>query len=115
MSSSLQDRERAFEEKFHHDKEFEFKVKARRNRILGLWVGQQLQLTQEDSESYGQALVALIFDNPKDEALLEKVSKDLAAKEKLFTAIQLQKQLQYCYEDARNQLLDVKDDGTKKR
>ena len=115
MSSFLQDNERALEEKFHHHKDFEFKIKSRRNRLFGLWIAQQIQLDQVEAEAYAKDLVALIFQNPSDEVLLEKALHDLKSKEKLFTAIQVQKQLKYCYEDARNQLLNVKKNESEKR
>ncbi|MDX1580895.1 MAG: ATPase inhibitor subunit zeta, partial [Alphaproteobacteria bacterium] len=35
--SQFKDREKAFEAKFAHDEEVEFKVMARRNKLLGLW------------------------------------------------------------------------------
>lgn len=115
MSTSFQDRERALEEKFYHDKDFEFKVKSRRNRLFGLWIAQQIHLDPDETEAYTRELVSMIFQNRQDEALLEKALEDLKAKEKVFTALQLKKQLQYCYEDARDQLLELKDDGKKKR
>jgi hypothetical protein len=115
MLSSIQDRERAFEEKFSHDKDLEFKIKSRRNQLFGLWIAQQIKLKQGDAEVYARDLVSMVFKNPKDEALLAKVSEDLKAKDKVFTSIQLKKQLQYCYEDARDQLLELENDGKKKR
>lgn len=33
--STFDDREKQFEAKFHHDQELQFKVMARRNRLLG--------------------------------------------------------------------------------
>ena len=37
--TTFDDREQAFENKFAHDQELEFKATARRNRMLGLWAG----------------------------------------------------------------------------
>jgi len=34
---TFDDREKEFEARFKHDQELQFKVKARRNRLLGLW------------------------------------------------------------------------------
>lgn len=115
MSNSIQDRERGLEQKFYHDKDFEFKVKSRRNRLFGLWIAQQMNLSKDEPETYARGLVSMIFQNPKDEALISKALEDLKTKEKVFTALQLKKQLQYCYEDARDQLLELEKDGKKKR
>ena len=35
--TTFDDRERGFEKKFELDQELQFKVKARRNKLLGLW------------------------------------------------------------------------------
>ena len=35
--TTFNDREKAFEQKFEHDQEIQFKVNARRNKLLGLW------------------------------------------------------------------------------
>ena len=37
MASSLEERERAFENKFAHDQELKFKAEARRNRLVAIW------------------------------------------------------------------------------
>ncbi|MFZ8898533.1 MAG: ATPase inhibitor subunit zeta, partial [Alphaproteobacteria bacterium] len=38
--SAFDDREKEFEAKFKHDQDIQFKVVARRNRLLGEWAGQ---------------------------------------------------------------------------
>ena len=40
--STFDDRENAFENKFAHDAEMQFKAEARRNRLLGLWAAELL-------------------------------------------------------------------------
>ena len=35
--STFDERKKAFEKKFAHDSEIQFKVEARRNKLLGLW------------------------------------------------------------------------------
>ena len=35
--SGFDDRERAFENKFAHDADMQFKSEARRNKLVGLW------------------------------------------------------------------------------
>ena len=37
-------REKEFETRFKHDQELQFKITARRNRLLGLWAAQHLGL-----------------------------------------------------------------------
>ena len=43
--TTFDDRESAFESKFARDEELQFKVTARRNKLLGLWAAEQMGLT----------------------------------------------------------------------
>lgn len=74
---SFNDREKAFEDKFKHDKEMEFKVHARRNKLLGLWAAEQMRITGADADAYARTVVRADFERPGDEDVLEKVLTDL--------------------------------------
>lgn len=73
-------REKAFEAKFQQDQELQFKVNARRNKLLGLWAAQQLGLEGGDAAAYAKEVVASDFDEPGDNDVLRKVVKDFEAK-----------------------------------
>ena len=75
--SSFDDRERGFEAKFARDQDSEFRVAARRNRLLGEWAGRLMGLEGEHLESYGKAVVKSDFEQPGDEDVLRKVYGDL--------------------------------------
>ena len=49
---SFDDRERAEEAKFALDQQTEFKVTARRNKLLGLWAADLMGLQGDDAEAY---------------------------------------------------------------
>jgi hypothetical protein len=51
--TSFQDRERAEEAKFAHDGEMDFRIHARRNRLLGTWAAERMGLSQADFEEAG--------------------------------------------------------------
>ena len=77
--TTFDDRERAYENKFAHDQELDFKALARRNRQLGLWAGGLMGLEGEHLEAYAAAVVKSEVDLPADEDVLRKVAKDLSA------------------------------------
>jgi hypothetical protein len=54
-------REEAFEKKFALDEEQKFKAIARRNRLLGLWVADQLGLSGDVGVDYAKTVVAAEF------------------------------------------------------
>ena len=73
-------REKAEEKKFALSSEAAFKVNARRNKLLGLWVAELLGLSGADAETYAKAVVMADFDEPGHEDVIRKVTGDLKAK-----------------------------------
>ena len=47
--SAFDDRERAFESKFARDQEVQFRITARRNRLVGEWAAERMGLTPEET------------------------------------------------------------------
>jgi len=77
---ALDDRQKAFEAKFQQDQELQFKVTARRNKLLGLWAAEKLGMSGGDAETYAKEVVASDFEEPGDDDVLRKVLGDLQGK-----------------------------------
>ena len=77
--STFDDREVAFENKYAHDAEMQFKAEARRNKLLGLWVAGILRKSGDDAEAYAKEVIKSDFEEPGDEDVYRKVSGDLGA------------------------------------
>ena len=75
----FRDRERAEEAKFAMDADTAFRVAARRNRLLGHWAAAKMNLTPEETEAYGKAVVQADFEEAGDEDVIRKVLGDLTA------------------------------------
>ncbi|WP_428249117.1 DUF1476 domain-containing protein [Ferrovibrio sp.] len=78
--TSFDDRKDAFEKKHAHDQETAFKITARRNKLLGLWVAEHLGLAGEAAEKYAKDVVAADFEEAGDEDVIRKVLGDLKGK-----------------------------------
>ena len=78
--SNLKDRENAFENKFAHDAEMQFKAEARRNKLLGLWAAELLGKSGEDAQEYAREVIKSDFEEAGDEDVYRKVSGDLGDK-----------------------------------
>ncbi|MDX1485227.1 MAG: DUF1476 domain-containing protein [Alphaproteobacteria bacterium] len=78
--NGFEDREKGFEAKYRVDQENEFKIIARRNRLLGAWAAEQMGLSGADAEAYAKDVVASDFQEPGDADVVEKVLGDFAAK-----------------------------------
>lgn len=77
--TSFQDREKAFEAKFARDAELQFKITARRNRLLGEWAAAKMGLTREETDAYAKAVVQADFEEAGDEDVIRKVLGDLTS------------------------------------
>lgn len=78
--SSFNERERAFENKFAHDAEMQFKAVARRNKRLGLWAADLLGKTGEEAEAYALEVIRADFQEAGHEDVVRKVVGDLGAR-----------------------------------
>lgn len=103
--STFDDREKQFEAKFQHDQELQFKVTARRNRLLGEWAGGLMGLSGEALADYAKEVVQSDFDKPGDEDVLEKVLGDLNGKKIEVTNHQLRKQMDDLMGEAKKQVM----------
>jgi hypothetical protein len=80
VADNMRDREKSFENKFAHDAELQFKVEARRNRLLGEWAGEKLGKSGDDLKDYAKEVVKADFEEAGDEDVYRKVSGDLDGK-----------------------------------
>ncbi len=77
--TTFDDRENAFENKFARDEEFQFKVTARRNKLVGLWAAEKMGLTPEESGAYATSVVQADFEEAGDEDVIRKLLGDLTS------------------------------------
>jgi len=75
--TSFDDRERAFEAKFARDEELQFRIHARRNRLLGQWAADRMGLTPEEADAYAKSVVQADFEEAGDEDVVRKLLGDL--------------------------------------
>ncbi|WP_298262109.1 DUF1476 domain-containing protein [uncultured Litoreibacter sp.] len=78
--TTFDDRENAFESKFAHDAEMQFKAEARRNKLLGLWAAGLLGKSGDDAADYAKEVVRADFEEAGDEDVYRKLSGDLGDK-----------------------------------
>lgn len=76
--ATFDDRERAFESKFAHDADMQFRAEARRNKLLGLWAAGLLGKTGDEAAAYAVTVVQADFEEAGVEDVVRKVAADLA-------------------------------------
>ncbi|MFT6912851.1 MAG: hypothetical protein ACJAQW_001456 [Paracoccaceae bacterium] len=75
--TTYDNRENAFENKFAHDAEMQFKAEARRNKLLGLWAAGLMGKSPKEAASYAIEVVKSDFVEAGYEDVVRKVSADL--------------------------------------
>ncbi len=78
--STFDDREDAFEKKYAHDAEMQFKAEARCNKLLGLWAADLMGVSGDDADAYAKEVIKSDFEEAGNEDVYRKLSGDLGDK-----------------------------------
>ncbi|MDP1965716.1 MAG: DUF1476 domain-containing protein [Reyranella sp.] len=105
--TTFNDREKSFEKKFEKDQELQFKVNARRNKLLGLWAAGLMGKSDADAEAYAKEVVVADFETPGDSDVIAKLVKDLAAAGKPTEEHTIRKQADRLLDEAKKQLMET--------
>lgn len=103
--TTFNDREKSFEKKFERDQDLQFKVTARKNKMLGLWAAGLMGKTGADAEAYAKDVVMADFEKPGDDDVIQKLVKDLSAAGKPTDDHAVRKQAERLLADAKTQLM----------
>ena len=105
--TSFDDRERAFETKFARDEEMQFRVTARRNRLVGQWAAAKMGLTPEETDAYAKAVVQADFEEAGDDDVIRKLVGDLTAAAIETDEAAVRRALEEATIEARRQLMEA--------
>ena len=98
--NTFDDREKGFEKKFANDQEAEFRISAKRNKLLASWVADLLKFSEEQKKNYITEVIKADFQESGDEDVFIKIKKDLEGKNIQDTEIR-KKMLEFL-EEAKN-------------
>ena len=104
--TQFDDRERAFETKFARDEEMQFRLLARRNRLLGEWAGRQMGLTDVETEAYAKDVIRADFEEAGDDDVIRKLLGDLTAAGVDADETKIREALAHKHVEARRQLIE---------
>lgn len=77
---TLQERQKAFENKYKNDQDMQFRVHTRAVKQFGFWAAEQIGLTGEDAECYADQVVDADFEEPGVQDVFRKVDIDFKAR-----------------------------------
>jgi hypothetical protein len=99
--SGFDDRENAFENKFAHDAEMQFKAEAHRNKLVGLWAAELMG--KDDPAAYAKEVIKADFEEAGHEDVYRKLSGDLGD---LADEATIRAKMAECMVQAKAQLMD---------
>ena len=105
--TQFDDRERAFEAKFARDEEMQFRILARRNRLLGEWAARQMGLSEAETASYAKDVVRADFEEAGDEDVIRKLLGDLTSAGVEIDDARIREALTHKTVEARRQLMEA--------
>jgi len=104
-NGGFKDREKGFEAKYQHDQETQFKITARRNKLLGLWAAEKMGLSGPAADAYAKEVVAADFEEAGDSDVVRKVLGDLSGKGVEVTEHSVRREMEKLGATARNQVI----------
>ena len=105
--TTFDDRERAFENMYARDQEMQFRVIARRNRLLGHWAATLMGLTDVEAEAYAKDVVRADFEEAGDEDVIRKLLGDLTSAGVDIDDARIREALEHKSVEARRQMIEA--------
>jgi hypothetical protein len=102
--STFDQRQDSFEKKFVHDADLQFKVAARRNKLLGLWAAGLMGLTGTAADEYAKSVVVADLAVAGDEDVFAKIRGDFDAKNVEQSDHQLRRTMDEFFAEAKLQI-----------
>lgn len=104
--ADFNDRQKAFENKFARDAELQFKVTARRNRLVGEWAAEQMGKSGDDIAAYAKEVVEADFEEAGDEDVVRKILADFEASNTDIDDVAIRNALEENMAEARRQFIE---------
>jgi hypothetical protein len=104
--TTFDDRAKAFETKYARDQEMQFRIIARRNRLLGHWAAKLMGLTEVEAESYAKDVVRADFEEAGDDDVIRKILGDLTSAGVECEESRIREALEHKTVEARRQLIE---------
>ncbi len=104
--TTFDDRERAFENMYARDQEMQFKILARRNKLLGRWAANLMGLNEVEADAYSKDVVRAEFEDGGDEDVIRKILGDLTSAGVDIDESRIREALEHKSVEARRQMIE---------
>ena len=104
---SFDDRKNMAEKQFVSTAEQDFKIEARRNKLLGLWVAELIGKTGDEVMPYVLEVIKSDMEEVGDEDVFRKVKADIIAAGAQMSDVELRERMDIFLTEARKQILEA--------
>ena len=94
--STFEERKKGYEAKYIKDQESEFKIRANRNRLVGLWAAEKINTKNIDD--YVKEVRLADLEKPGDDDIVDKLIKDFDDLNLNIAREEILKKIEECYE-----------------
>lgn len=102
----LHEKEKGHEAKYKLREELRFKAECRRNKLLGLWAAERMEMPAEEAEAYARGLVGLMLQQAGLAALIARVAADCERRGAGVGAAEIEAIAEECYQKALESLAE---------
>lgn len=101
---TFDDIEKAYEAKYSHDQEMDFRAVMRRNKLLGLWAAEEMGIAGADADAYAREVIESDFEQAGHEDVVAKVLADMTGKGLDVSDHIIRRRMEELLETAREQI-----------
>ncbi|MEI7668591.1 MAG: DUF1476 domain-containing protein [Pseudomonadota bacterium] len=102
--NSLDNREKAEENKYAHEKEVEFLINARFHKLVGIWIAEKLGFDDKKTEEYKNNLITSDMSHNDKDALFNRVKHDIMINNTSVDEQEIKEKLYDLYLEAKLQI-----------
>ncbi len=104
--SNMDDRKKAFEDKYALDQEVMFRIEARTAKLFGLWLAGELGMADDEAKVLAGNMVSANLDEAGFEDLKRAARAVIAEKQAAIAETTLDARIENFMEEARLQIMD---------
>ena len=104
---TFDDRKDEAEKKYVHDKELQFRIAARRNKLIGMWAAEVMGRPESEWATYAQEVVIADFDEPGDADVVRKLLADFEAAGMQKSEQEIRGEMDRLLEEAKTQIMSA--------
>ena len=101
--TSFEDRKKGYEAKYLKDQEAQFKIRAKRNKFLGLWAAEIVK--PENIDEYVKEVRLSDLEKPGDDDIIDKVLGDFEKKSVNISREDILKKIEECQQQGIDEFM----------